>query len=628
PRRDRDGAGAVHQDPPDRCGHPRRRWRAHPPHADAHRQGAQHVGHRGLRGDRSQWRGGRRRLPAAEGPPRPCQGDSRGAGDVRGALRSGVHAARPVVRAGVLPDTRHPFRSRDGPRQAVSLFRVRRRGLGGGGRALYRRLPRAARGHPAGRRRFDLSDHRSRPGRRGLRAGNGLADAGGAPVGRPWAPRDRRCVHLQAAVMVRDARGLSCQLPPGGAAVVGGVRQQGRRRAAADARHLRARGAARRGRRLRRRRRRHLRQPGDARANLFRRAPGPPSRCALRRTGASGAHGTAMSVAQLFRSTLFHTISNPFHDAGALHAHDDGGLLVRDGRVVTCGSFDEVRRADAEATVVDWRGGVVVPGFVDAHVHYPQLRIVGRLGRSLLDWLEHAALPEEARMADEAYATETAVRFVGALAEHGTTTALVFGAHFAAATASLFDAAAAAGLRIVSGLVISDRYVPPPLRQTVEGAYRDSSELIARFHRRGRMLYAVTPRFALSTSDAMLEMCQTLVGEHAGVRVQSHLNEDRGEIRKVAETFPWARDYTAVYDRFGLTGAHAVLAHNVHATDAELERLAATRTSIAHCPASNAALGSGLFPLRRHVDAGVRVALGTDVGGGTGLGMLKEGLQA
>jgi guanine deaminase len=335
-----------------------------------------------------------------------------------------------------------------------------------------------------------------------------------------------------------------------------------------------------------------------------------------------------MSGAQLFRATLFHTIANPFHDAGALRAHDDGGLLVRDGRVVTSGSFDEVRRADAEATVVDWRGGVVVPGFVDAHVHYPQLRIVGRLGLSLLDWLEQAALPEEARMADVDYATDTAVRFVAALAEHGTTTALVFGAHFAAATASLFDAAAVSGLRIVSGLVVSDRFVPPPLRQTVEDAYRDSSDLIRRFHRCGRMLYAVTPRFALSTSDAMLEMCQTLVGEHGGVRVQSHLNEDRAEVRKVAETFPWARDYTAVYDRFGLTGAHAVLAHNVHATDAELERLAATRTSIAHCPTSNAALGSGIFPLRRHVDAGVRVALGTDVGGGTGLGMMKEGLQA
>jgi guanine deaminase len=335
-----------------------------------------------------------------------------------------------------------------------------------------------------------------------------------------------------------------------------------------------------------------------------------------------------MSGAQLFRATLFDTPANPFHDANALRACDDGGLLVRDGRILAGGRFDEVRRMDADATVVDWRGGVVLPGFVDAHVHYPQLRIIGRLGRSLLDWLEEAALPEEERMADVVYATDTAVRFVGALAAHGTTTALVFGAHFAAATASLFDAAAAAGLRVVCGLVVSDRFVPPPLRQTVEDAYRDSSELIRRFHRRGRLLYAVTPRFALSTSDAMLEMCRTLVTEHGDVRVQSHVNEDRSEIAQVAEAFPSARDYVGVYDRFGLIGTRAVLAHNVHPTGAELERLAASGTSVAHCPSSNAALGSGIFPLRRHVDAGVRVALGTDVGGGTGLGMMKEGLQA
>ena len=335
-----------------------------------------------------------------------------------------------------------------------------------------------------------------------------------------------------------------------------------------------------------------------------------------------------MSGAQLFRATIFHTTANPFHDAGALHTHPDGGLLVRDGRIAACASFDEVRRTDAEASVVDWRGGVVLPGFVDTHVHYPQLRIVGRLGRSLLDWLEQAALPEEARMADVAYAADTAERFVNALAANGTTTALVFGAHFAPATASLFEAAAASGLRIVSGLVVSDRFVPPVLRQSAESAYRDSSELIRRFHRHGRLLYAVTPRFALSTSEAMLEMCQTLVGEHGDLRVQSHINEGRDEIRKVADAFPWARDYAGVYDRFGLTGTRAVLAHNVHPTDGELERLAATGTSIAHCPASNAALGSGIFPMRRHIDAGVRVALGTDVGGGTGLGMMKEGLQA
>jgi guanine deaminase len=261
-------------------------------------------------------------------------------------------------------------------------------------------------------------------------------------------------------------------------------------------------------------------------------------------------------------------------------------------------------------------------------VHYPQLRIVGRLGRSLLDWLQQAALPEEERMADAAYATDTAARFVAALAAHGTTTALVFGAHFAAATAALFDAAATSGLRIISGLVVADRFVPPPLRQTPEDAYRDSSALIGRFHRRGHLRYAVTPRFALSASEAMLEMCQTLVAEHRDVLVQSHINEDPDEIRKVAETFPSAPDYLGVYERFQLTGPRTVLAHNVHTTDGQLARLAATRTAIAHCPTSNAALGSGIFPLRRHLKAGVRVALGTDVGGGTGLGMLKEALQA
>src|SRR5689334_16049041 len=291
-----------------------------------------------------------------------------------------------------------------------------------------------------------------------------------------------------------------------------------------------------------------------------------------------------MTRAQLFRATLFHTPANPFREEGALRSHADGGLLIRQGRIVASGEFDQVRRADPGAAVVDWRGGVLLPGLVDTHVHYPQLPIIGRLGRTLLDWLEQAALPEEARMAEPQYAAERARHFVQALAAHGTTTALVFGAHFASATAALFEAAAHAGLRIISGLVLSDRFLPSPLLQGVERAYRDSTELIRRFHGRGRLLYAVTPRFALSTSDAMLVVCQTLVREHQELRVQSHVNESPDEIRMVAERFPWAADYVGVYDRFGLTGPHAVLAHNVHTTDRELERLAATRTAIAHCP--------------------------------------------
>lgn len=335
-----------------------------------------------------------------------------------------------------------------------------------------------------------------------------------------------------------------------------------------------------------------------------------------------------MSDFELLRATLLHTPANPFQNEGALTCHEDGGLLIQNGRIVASGDYSTVRATCSGATTVDWRGGFLLPGLVDTHLHYPQLRIIGGLGRTLLDWLEQVALPEEARMADVTYATETAQGFLQALAAHGTTTALVFGAHFAPATAALFEAAADSGLRIVSGLVVSDRFLRPELHQSPPEAYRDSTELIRSFHRQGRLLYAVTPRFALSTTEAMLEMCQTLLTEHEGLRFQTHLNENAREVAEVARFFPWSSDYLAVYERYGFGGQGAVMAHNVQSTNFELERLAAAGTSIAHCPSSNAALGSGIFPLRRHVDAGVHFALGTDVGGGTGFGMLKEGLQA
>jgi guanine deaminase len=242
--------------------------------------------------------------------------------------------------------------------------------------------------------------------------------------------------------------------------------------------------------------------------------------------------------------------------------------------------------------------------------------------------LEQCALPEEARMSDHSHACRIAREFVRALASHGTTTALVFGAHFAPATAALFEAAEAAGLRIASGQVLSDRLLRPELHRTPEQAYRESSLLIQSFHGRGRLLYAVTPRFALSTSEAMLEVCETLLNEHEGLLLQTHLNENLQEIAEVARLFPWASDYLAVYERFGLAGPNAVMAHDVHPSDSELDRLASSGTAVAHCASSNAALGSGLFPLKRHINARVRCALGTDVGGGTGFGLLREGLQA
>jgi guanine deaminase len=335
-----------------------------------------------------------------------------------------------------------------------------------------------------------------------------------------------------------------------------------------------------------------------------------------------------MESSELLRAPLFHTPRNPFQHADGLKWEADGGLLLRGGRVAACGDYGSLCSTYPEAAISDLRGGFLLPGLIDTHTHFPQLRIMGSLGYSLLDWLEQRALPEEARMADAVYARETAGGFVRALLSHGTTTASVFGAHFPAATAALFEAAEAGGMRVVSGLVLSDRRLRPELHQTPEAAYHASTALLRCFHGRGRLLYSVTPRFALSTSAAMLEVCQTLLREHAGLRLQTHLNESRQEIAEVGRLFPRAATYLAVYDQFGLVRPGSVFAHDVHPQAAELERLAASGAAVAHCPASNAALGSGIFPMRRHLEAGVPCALGTDIGAGTGFSLLREALQA
>ncbi len=335
-----------------------------------------------------------------------------------------------------------------------------------------------------------------------------------------------------------------------------------------------------------------------------------------------------MPKGELLRAAIFHTPRDPFLFENALEAHSDGGLLIVDGRIAGCGDYGELSAKHPDARTRDLRPALVLPGFIDTHIHYPQVRSLGGLGYSLLDWLREHTLPEEARFSNLKYARSVAAEFVDALATHGTTTAAVYAAHFEPATAALFEAAAAKGLRVASGLVLADRLLHDELHLKPQDAYDQSKRLIAQFHGKQRLLYAVTPRFAVSASEAMLEVCQSLLREHPDLRVQTHLNENALEVNEVERLFPWAGDYLAVYERFGLVGPLSILAHNVQATDLEVQRIAQHKASIAHCPCSNAALGSGIFPLRRHLAAGVRFALGTDVGGGTGFGMLKEALQA
>ncbi len=335
-------------------------------------------------------------------------------------------------------------------------------------------------------------------------------------------------------------------------------------------------------------------------------------------------------AAVVYRARAYDTPDDPFVAAEPGFRYDDDlGLAVSAAGVITArGPFAAVTAAHPDATVIDLRSGILLPGLVDTHVHFPQVRVIGALGMPLLEWLERCALPEEQHLASPDYAATIAAEFVASLIAAGTTTSLVFGSHFGPAVDALFTEAERFGLRVTSGLVVSDRMLPEPLLTTPERSYAESMALASRWHGRGRARYAVTPRFSLSASDAILEACASVATEVEGAFFTSHVNENLAEVAAVVGHFPTRADYVDTYGHHGLLGPHSVLAHNVHPLDAELEALAASGTSVAHCPSSNSALGSGLFSLRRHVEAGVRVALGSDVGAGTGFSLFKEGLQA
>ena len=325
---------------------------------------------------------------------------------------------------------------------------------------------------------------------------------------------------------------------------------------------------------------------------------------------------------------VLHTPRDPFTEADALESFSDGAVAFAGGRILATGGYAGVRAQHRDAEVVDARDAILLPGLVDTHVHYPQIGVIGAMGLELLDWLAQRALPEEARLADDSYARATARRFVRALAANGTSAALVFGSHFPVAQEALFEEADRIGLRIASGLVVSDRNLLEALHVTPAVAYEESRALAQRWHGHGRLRYAVSPRFSVSCGEAMLEVCGALVQELPDALFTSHINENLAEVALIAELFPWSRDYLDTYDRYDLVGPATVLAHDVHVSDGELRRLAAAGAAVAHCPSSNAFLASGSFPMRRHRAHGVRFALGSDVGAGTGLSLFKEGLMA
>ena len=271
----------------------------------------------------------------------------------------------------------------------------------------------------------------------------------------------------------------------------------------------------------------------------------------------------------------------------------------------------------------DHAGRLVLPGFVDTHVHSPQLDVIGSYGSELLDWLNTYTFPAERRYADAAVAQQGAALFLDALLAHGTTAAVVFPTVHKVSADALFAAAAERGMRLIAGKVLMDRHAPDGLRDDVVQAEADCRELIARWHGRERLAYAVTVRFAPTSTPAQLAMAGRLCAEDATLYMQTHVAENRDEVRWVRELFPEARSYLDVYARAGLLHGRSVLAHGIWLDDTDRAVLRAAGAQIAHSPSSNLFLGSGLFGWREAEAAGAAVTLASDVGGGTSLSMLR-----
>lgn len=312
---------------------------------------------------------------------------------------------------------------------------------------------------------------------------------------------------------------------------------------------------------------------------------------------------------------------------GTVRFRPDHWLLIEGGRITGA----QVQDPGPGWTRADHRGHLVMPGFIDTHVHSAQIDVMGAWGTQLLDWLETHTFPAEQRMADPAHARHISELFVASLLSRGTTSACVFPTVHAVSVDTLFDAALARGMRLVAGKVLMDRHAPAALCDDPSDAQivaRTCADQIARWHGRGRLAYAVTPRFAVTSSPAQLAMAGELLRSAPGLYLQTHVAENLEEVRWVRELFPQARSYLDVYERHGLLNERALLAHGIWLDDEDRARLAAAGGAVAFCPSSNLFLGSGSFDWPSASAAGLGVGLASDVGGGTSLDMRRAMLDA
>ncbi len=336
---------------------------------------------------------------------------------------------------------------------------------------------------------------------------------------------------------------------------------------------------------------------------------------------------------QIHRGSLLHFPQTTLSPENNYQYFNDGVLVVEDGLISHIGEAqaffaDEHHQTLLQQGKVTIHSGLILPGFIDSHVHFPQVEVIASYGTQLLDWLNTYTFPAEAQFAQQEYANVQARYFIDQLFAHGTTTASVYATVHPQSVNAFFQAAEQSNARMICGKIMMDRHCPDNLQDTPESGYRDSKTLIERWHNQGRALYAITPRFAPTSSPQQLALAGQLANEHPDAFIQTHISENPNEIAWVKELFPQSRDYLAVYEQYDLVRDRALFGHGIHLNSREFDALSAHGAAIAFCPSSNLFLGSGLFPYHRAKDRHIPVSIASDVGGGTSLSLFKNQADA
>ena len=332
----------------------------------------------------------------------------------------------------------------------------------------------------------------------------------------------------------------------------------------------------------------------------------------------------------VYRAAILHFLSDPDIegtlniDESAYQFFQDGALVIEDGKVKQLGEASDVLPAlAADVKVVEYKDHLIIPGMIDTHIHYPQVEVIASYGEQLLDWLNNYTFPAERQFEDKEYASNIANFFLDELLKCGTTTALVFGTVHKQSVEAFFEASEKRNTRMICGKVMMDRNAPDFLCDTPESGYEDSKSLIDSWHNKGRQLYAVTPRFAITSTHEQLEKAGQLMAEYPDVYMQTHISENKDEVAFVSELFPDAKDYLDVYDQYNLLGQRSIFAHGIHLNEREHQRFRETGSSVSFCPTSNLFLGSGLLDIKELEENQVAYSVATDVGGGTSFSMLQ-----